>query len=77
MLESHEWVDGDAGQQLGGAVMHHEVDGGGGEATVKLVPDLHDHEQEGHGADQPKAETDRKMTSEVEVDKKLENVVYN
>ena len=57
--------------------MHHKVDGGGGEVTVKLVPDLHDHEQEGHRADQPKAETDRKMTSEVEVDKKLENVVYN
>ena len=74
MLESHEWVDGDAGQQLGGAVMHHEVDGVGGEATVKLVPDLHDHEQEGHGADQRKAESDREFTSEVKVDNNLVKV---
>ena len=74
MLEGHEWVDGDAGQQLGGAVMHYEVDGGGGEATVELAPHLHDRHQEGHGADQRKAESDRKITSEVKVDNNLVKV---
>ena len=74
VLEGHEWVDGDAGQQLGGAVMHYEVDGGGGEATVELAPHLHERHQEGHGADQRKAESDREFTSEVKVDNNLVKV---
>ena len=74
LLEGHEWVDGDAGQQLGGAVMHHEVDGGGGEAAVELAPHLHERHQEGHGADQRKAESDRKITSEVKVNNNLVKV---
>ena len=77
LLEGHEWVDGDAGQQLGGAVMHHEVDGGGGEAAVELAPHLHDHHQEGHRADQPKEESDHNLTPEVEVDNKLETVQWS
>ena len=54
--------------------MHHEVDGVGGEVTVKLVPDLHDHEQEGHCADQPNAESDSALTSEVKVDNRIVNI---
>ena len=74
LLEGHKWVDGDAGQRLGGTVVHHKVDGSGGEAAVELAPHFHDHHQEGHRADQRKAESSRKFTSGGKVDNNLVKV---